>query len=83
MKNSFINISDCKNKRKILINGAACSLEAVWTIRFLWNGEWVIGSDNLNYYYDVNLKKSRLTEITKISKKSNRKWYFYKQSVEN
>ncbi len=37
----------------------------------------------MNTYYDVNLKESRLKEITAVSEKSSGKWKFYKSSLEN
>ena len=52
-------------------------------IRLLENGENVIGLDDLNSYYDINLKESRLKEITAVSEKSAGKWKFYKSSLEN
>ena len=52
-------------------------------IRLLENGENEIGLDDLNSYYDINLKESRLKEITAVSEKSSGKWKFYKSSLEN
>ena len=50
-------------------------------MRLLENGENVIGLDDLNSYYDINLKESRLKEITAVSEKSAGKWKFYKSSL--
>ena len=69
--------------RKILVTGAAGFIGAALSIRLLENGENVIGLDDLNSYYDINLKESRLKEIDYISKKSPGKWSFYKSSLEN
>jgi UDP-glucuronate 4-epimerase len=48
---------------KILITGAAGFIGFHLAKRFLENGDTVIGLDNLNDYYDVNLKVSRLKQI--------------------
>lgn len=44
----------------VLITGVAGFIGAAVAIRFLDRGDSVLGIDNLNDYYDVNLKKSRL-----------------------
>ena len=45
---------------KILITGAAGFIGSALSLRLLARGDEVIGVDNLNDYYDVNLKKARL-----------------------
>ncbi|MCW9057779.1 MAG: NAD-dependent epimerase [Gammaproteobacteria bacterium] len=45
---------------KILITGAAGFIGSNLSLRLLARGDEVIGIDNLNDYYDVNLKKARL-----------------------
>ena len=52
---------------KILITGAAGFIGFHLTRRLLQAGEIVFGIDNLNTYYDQNLKKDRLKELEKIS----------------
>ncbi len=47
----------------VLITGAAGFIGAALTSRFLKHGLKVIGIDNLNSYYDKNLKLSRLKNI--------------------
>ena len=69
--------------KKILLTGAAGFIGAALAIRLLENGENVIGFDDLNSYYDINLKELRLKEITAVSEKSHGKWEFYKSSLEN
>ena len=49
--------------RKILVTGAAGFIGFHLAQRFLDAGDTVVGIDNLNDYYDVNLKKSRLTRL--------------------
>ena len=46
--------------KKILITGAAGFIGSALSSRFLAEGNEVVGLDNLNDYYDVNLKKKGL-----------------------
>ncbi|MGZ3593595.1 MAG: NAD-dependent epimerase/dehydratase family protein, partial [Syntrophales bacterium] len=46
--------------KKILVTGAAGFIGFHLSRRFLMAGHAVIGVDNLNDYYDVNLKNARL-----------------------
>lgn len=48
---------------KILITGTAGFIGAALAQRLLARGDDVIGVDNLNDYYDVNLKKARLQRL--------------------
>lgn len=48
---------------KILVTGAAGFIGMHTALRFLKRGDEVIGVDNLNSYYDVNLKKARLAKL--------------------
>lgn len=50
-------------KLKILVTGAAGFIGMHTALRFLKRGDEVIGVDNLNSYYDVNLKKARLAKL--------------------
>ena len=45
---------------KILVTGTAGFIGSSLTLRLLERGDDVIGIDNLNDYYDVNLKRARL-----------------------
>ena len=51
------------NMRKILVTGAAGFIGFHLSQRLLDAGDTVVGIDNLNDYYDVNLKKSRLARL--------------------
>ncbi|MFT5137250.1 MAG: UDP-glucuronate 4-epimerase [Arenicella sp.] len=48
---------------KILVTGAAGFIGSNVSQRLLARGDTVVGLDNLNDYYDVNLKKARLAKI--------------------
>ncbi|MGF1673242.1 MAG: NAD-dependent epimerase [Rivularia sp. (in: cyanobacteria)] len=49
---------------KILITGVAGFIGYHLAQRLLVDGEQIYGIDNLNDYYDVNLKKTRLAQLT-------------------
>jgi UDP-glucuronate 4-epimerase len=49
---------------KILLTGAAGFIGMSTALRLLARGDDVVGLDNLNDYYDVNLKHSRLSHLT-------------------
>ena len=71
------------DSRNILITGAAGFIGAALSIRLIERGETVIGIDNLNNYYDNNLKRLRLLEIEKCAKQSKGNFYFFPFSIEN
>ena len=48
---------------KILVTGAAGFIGMATALRLLARGDEVVGLDNLNDYYDVNLKESRLARL--------------------
>ncbi len=48
---------------KILVTGAAGFIGSQLSLRLLERGDTVVGLDNLNDYYDVNLKKARLAQL--------------------
>ncbi|MBI5462387.1 MAG: NAD-dependent epimerase [Gammaproteobacteria bacterium] len=50
---------------KVLITGSAGFIGSNLALRLLKRGDEVIGIDNLNDYYDVNLKKARLARVAK------------------
>jgi UDP-glucuronate 4-epimerase len=49
---------------KILVTGAAGFIGHALSLRLLERGDEVIGVDNLNDYYDVQLKRDRLQQLT-------------------
>ncbi len=66
---------------KILVTGAAGFIGFHITKRLINQGDIVIGIDNLNNYYDPNLKKERIKELKKISNDKNFK--FIKADITN
>ncbi len=59
---------------KIFVTGAAGFIGHQTTLKLLARGDTVIGVDNLNDYYDVSLKESRLQDIAKHPQASNFKF---------
>lgn len=49
---------------KYLVTGAAGFIGMTTTLRLLARGDEVVGLDNLNDYYDVQLKRDRLSRLT-------------------
>lgn len=60
---------------KILITGTAGFIGYHLANKLLMTGHEVVGIDNLNNYYDVNLKKLRLNNLKSHKKKENFKFY--------
>ncbi|MFA6280557.1 MAG: NAD-dependent epimerase/dehydratase family protein [Bdellovibrionales bacterium] len=63
---------------KVLITGVAGFIGTSLALRLLATGNEVIGIDNLNDYYDVNLKKARL-ELVRASGKEA--FVFYQMNI--
>lgn len=55
------------NKKRILITGAAGFIGFHTARAFAKRGDHVIGLDNFNDYYDVNLKKNRAKELSQLN----------------
>ncbi len=49
---------------KVLVTGAAGFIGSALAIRLLERGDEVVGIDNINDYYDVNLKLARLEQLS-------------------
>lgn len=58
-----MNNIENKTNRKILVTGTAGFIGFHLTKKLLERGDEVIGLDNINDYYDVNLKYARLEEL--------------------
>ncbi len=71
------------NQKTILVTGAAGFIGADLVLRLLRNVDngTIIGVDNLNDYYDVNLKHYRLGLIEKAARDSASSWVFVKGSI--
>ncbi len=69
-------------KEKILVTGCAGFIGFHVCRKLLSKGFFVIGLDNLNKYYDVNLKKNRLKELDKFSK-SKGQFLFFKSDLKD
>ncbi len=55
---------------KVLITGAAGFIGSTLALKLMARGDQVVGIDNLNDYYDVNLKKARLARVQDAGKGS-------------
>ncbi|MGX7200598.1 NAD-dependent epimerase/dehydratase family protein [Enterococcus nangangensis] len=71
-------------RKKIFITGAAGFIGSNLILKLLKENENIdiIGIDNMNDYYDVNIKRFRLEEIDEVaSSKENAKWTFVEGSI--
>ena len=50
-------------------------------LTFLRQGYKIVGLDNINNYYDVNLKYQRLEIIKKEAEQNNYDWNFFKSDL--
>ena len=64
----------------ILVTGAAGFIGSYVVRRFAERGDKVTGLDNINSYYDPELKFARLAEVG-ISKEEAEKWYKFTEST--
>ena len=60
-----------QNNETVLITGAAGFIGSFLVKKFLRSGYEVIGIDNINSYYDKNLKLKRIENIREYSFKNN------------
>ena len=68
---------------KIIITGAAGFIGYHLSKRLLVENISVIGIDNMNNYYDVNLKEARLENLSNIVLKENVNFKFVKADINN
>ena len=71
------------SSKKILITGAAGFIGAATSKELLKRGFTVIGLDDLNNYYDVSLKKSRLDQLNIAFGLEKQSFTFIKGDLEN
>ena len=68
---------------QILVTGVAGFIGMHLSLRLLELGHEVTGLDNLNDYYDVNLKKARLEHITQMHQGAQPRFSFHSFDLEN
>ena len=68
--------------KKILVTGAAGFIGSLVVKKFLENNFHVLGIDNLNNYYSVDLKKRRLEFISENNFQKNH-WQFFDISIQD
>ena len=73
-----MNYKELDTKKRYLITGAAGFIGCYLSKSLLKQGCTVIGIDNINDYYDVNLKKARLKELEYFDK-----FVFIKEDISN
>ena len=69
-------------KEKILVTGSSGFIGFHVCKTLLSRNYDVIGIDNINNYYDINLKKSRLKILDEHSYKKKNSWTFCKGALE-
>lgn len=69
-------------QNRILITGAAGFIGSALVRRLNLNNEFLIGIDNINDYYDKNLKINRL-KFTEKNFRNSENWIFEEVSLEN
>ena len=70
-------------KKIILVTGAAGFIGFSLCKRLLEENYKIIGIDNLNEYYDLDLKNARLNILNQLSTKKKENWIFKKGNLEN
>ena len=67
----------------ILVTGSAGFIGFHLCKRLIEEGFEVIGLDNLNNYYEVNLKKDRVKQIQNFSARYKNRWQFIEGDLQN
>tara|TARA_Y100000589_G_scaffold329678_1_gene376950 strand:- start:6830 stop:7855 length:1026 start_codon:yes stop_codon:yes gene_type:complete len=67
----------------ILVTGAAGFIGFNLCKKLLNKSNVVIGIDNINPYYDVNLKEARLNILKEVAKETDAEFYFFKNNLED
>tara|TARA_B100000242_G_scaffold275916_1_gene231379 strand:+ start:2274 stop:3308 length:1035 start_codon:yes stop_codon:yes gene_type:complete len=70
------------DQKKVLVTGAAGFIGAALSLKLLEKGMSVIGIDNLNNYYDPELKKSRIKLIDDFANRNLFDWSFKQVGIE-
>tara|TARA_B100000886_G_C20408256_1_gene485814 strand:- start:28 stop:1053 length:1026 start_codon:yes stop_codon:yes gene_type:complete len=68
---------------KILVTGAAGFIGFHLSKALINRGFFLVAIDNLNEYYDQNLKKSRLQILRELSKECKTQFSFFKEDITN
>ena len=68
---------------KVLVTGNAGFIGFHVCKKLIERGDVVVGLDNLNNYYDIELKKSRLKILKKTAKESKARYSFFKLDISN
>ena len=68
---------------KVLVTGNAGFIGFHVCKKLIERGNVVVGLDNLNNYYDIELKKSRLKILKKTAKESKARYSFFKLDISN
>ena len=67
----------------IFVTGAAGFIGFSLCKKLLDHENQIIGIDNLNPYYEVKLKKARITNLQQKAKNLNKQFIFIKKNIEN
>ena len=70
-------------KKVLLVTGCAGFIGYHLCCKLLKNGFFVVGLDNINSYYDVNLKKQRIKNLEQLSVNNSNSFVFIKEDIEN
>ena len=67
----------------VLITGVAGFIGSAQAIKLIKEKISIIGIDNINSYYDKNLKNKRIENVFKIADNEKKFWEFFKISLED